>query len=131
VFFGIKAQIPAMLDNSGGTIVNMASILGQVGFLGLGPYVAAKHAVVGLTKQIAVDYAAQGIRAISIGPASIKTGLEPALDEKSRAELDSAHPDGRMGEPDEVGEVVASVSGDAWSFVNGAYIPVDGGYLSR
>ncbi|WP_127128717.1 SDR family NAD(P)-dependent oxidoreductase [Georgenia sp. SYP-B2076] len=131
VFFGIKAQIPAMLDNGGGTIVNMASILGQVGFLGLGPYVAAKHAVVGLTKQIAVDYAAQGIRAISIGPAFIKTGLEAALDEKSRAELDSSHPVGRMGEPDEVGEVVAAVSESSWSFVNGAYIPVDGGYLSR
>lgn len=131
VFFGIRAQIPAMLRNGGGTIVNMASILGQVGFLGMGPYVAAKHAVVGLTKQIAVDYAAQGIRAIAIGPAFIKTGLEAALDEHSRAALDSAHPAGRMGESDEVGEVVAAVSSDAWSFVNGAYLPVDGGYLSR
>lgn len=131
VFLGIKAQIPAMLRTGGGTIVNMASILGQVGFLGLGPYVAAKHAVVGLTKQIAVDYAAQGIRAIAIGPAFIKTGLEKALDEQSRAALDSSHPAGRMGEPDEVGEVVAAVSSDTWSFVNGAYLPVDGGYLSR
>lgn len=131
VFFGIKAQIPAMLGNGGGTIVNMASILGQVGFLGLGPYVAAKHAVIGLTKQIAVDYAAQGIRAIAIGPAFIKTGLEKALDPDSRAALDSSHPVGRMGEPDEVGEVVAAVSSDTWSFVNGAYLPIDGGYLSR
>lgn len=131
VFFGIKAQIPAMLRTGGGTIVNMASILGQVGFLGLGPYVAAKHAVVGLTKQIAVDYAAQGIRAISIGPAFIKTGLQKALDEDSRAALDSSHPVGRMGEPDEIGEVVAAVSSDTWSFVNGAYLPVDGGYLAR
>jgi NAD(P)-dependent dehydrogenase (short-subunit alcohol dehydrogenase family) len=131
VFFGVKAQIPAMLGNGGGAIVNMASILGQVGFVGLGPYVAAKHAVVGLTKQIAVDYAAQGIRAIAVGPAFIKTGLEAALDEQSRAALDNAHPVGRMGEPDEVGAVVAAVSSDAWSFVNGAYLPIDGGYLSR
>lgn len=131
VFFGCKAQIPAMLDNGGGTIINMASILGQVGFLGLGPYVAAKHAVVGLTKQVAVDYASQGIRAISIGPAFIKTGLEAALDAQSRAQLDNSHPIGRMGEPDEVGEVVAAVSAHTWSFVNGAYLPIDGGYLSR
>ncbi len=131
VFYGLKTQIPAMLDNGGGTIVNMASILGQVGFLGLGPYVAAKHAVVGLTKQIAVDYASQGIRAVSVGPAFIKTGLENALDAKSRAQLDSLHPIGRMGEPDEVGEVVASISGPTWSYVNGAYLPIDGGYLSR
>lgn len=131
VFFGLKAQIPAMLANGGGTIVNMASILGQVGFLGMGPYVAAKHAVVGLTKQVAVDYAARNIRAICIGPAFIKTGLEAALDEKSRAALDQSHPAGRMGEPEEVGAVVAAVSENAWSFVNGAYLPVDGGYLSR
>jgi NAD(P)-dependent dehydrogenase (short-subunit alcohol dehydrogenase family) len=131
LFFGIKSQIPAMLKNDGGTIVNMASILGQVGFVGLGPYVAAKHAVVGLTKQIAVDYARQGIRAIAVGPAFIKTGLEAALDPESRAALDDSHPVGRMGEPDEVGEVVAAVSSDTWSFVNGAYLPIDGGYLSR
>lgn len=131
VFYGIRAQIPAMLRGDGGTVVNIASILGQVGFVGLGPYVAAKHALVGLTKQIAVDYAARGIRAVAVGPAFIKTGLEAALDEESRAELDHAHPVGRMGEPEEVGDVVAAISGDAWSFVNGAYIPVDGGYLSR
>lgn len=131
VFFGIKAQVPALLRNHGGTIINMASILGQVGFLGLGPYVAAKHAVVGLTKQVAVDHAAQGIRAIAIGPAFIETGLESALDDASRAELRSAHPVGRMGHPDEVGEVVASVSDQTWSFVNGAYLPIDGGYLAR
>jgi NAD(P)-dependent dehydrogenase (short-subunit alcohol dehydrogenase family) len=131
VFFGARAQIPAMLETGGGTIVNVSSILGQVGFLGLGPYVAAKHAVVGLTRQIAVEYASRGIRAIAVGPAFIKTGLENQLDERSRAELDGLHPAGRMGEPDEVGAVVADLSGDAWSFVNGAYLPIDGGFLSR
>lgn len=131
VFWGIRSQIPAMLDNGGGTIVNMASILGQVGYLGLGPYVAAKHAVVGLTKQIAVDYAAQGIRAVAIGPAFIKTGLEDALDAESRAGLDASHPVGRMGEPEEIGAVVVAVSDPSWSFVNGAYLPVDGGFLAR
>lgn len=131
VFYALKAQIPAMLDNGGGTIVNMASILGQVGFPGLGPYVAAKHAMVGLTKQVAVDYASRGIRAVCVGPAFIETGLEDALDAESKAALDTLHPIGRMGKPDEVGEVVASISGPAWSFVNGAYLAVDGGFLSR
>ncbi|MEX5261546.1 SDR family NAD(P)-dependent oxidoreductase [Kocuria sp. CPCC 205263] len=131
VFYGIKAQVPAMLRNGGGTIINISSILGQVAFPGLAPYVAAKHAVVGLTKQIAVDYAAQNIRAIAVGPAFIKTGLEMALDEKTRAALDMAHPIERMGKPREVGEVVAMISADQWSFVNGAYLPIDGGYLSR
>ncbi len=131
VFHGVQAQIPAMLARGGGVIVNVASILGQVGFPGLAPYVAAKHAVVGLTRQIAVDYAAQGIRAVAVGPAFIKTGLEAIFDDETRAALDAAHPVGRMGEPIEVGEVVASISSDAWSFVNGAYLPIDGGYLSR
>lgn len=133
VFYGIRAQIKAMQQNNGegGTIVNIASILGQVGFSGLGPYVATKHAIVGLTKQIAVDYAAQNIRAIAIGPAFIKTGLENNLDAQSRAALDQSHPIGRMGEPEEVGAVVAAVSAPTWSFVNGAYLPVDGGFLSR
>lgn len=131
VFYGIKAQLPALLDGGGGVIVNMASILGQVGFPGLAPYVAAKHAVVGLTKQIAVEYADRNIRALAVGPAFIKTGLEQALDEQTRTELDSLHPVGRMGDPHEVGEVVAMISSEEWSFVNGAYLPIDGGYLSR
>jgi NAD(P)-dependent dehydrogenase (short-subunit alcohol dehydrogenase family) len=71
----------------------------------MGPYVAAKHAVVGLTKQIALEYAASGIRAWSIGPAFMKTGLEAVLDDESRASLDGLHPAERMGEPSEVGEV--------------------------
>ncbi len=71
------------------------------------------------------------IRAVSIGPAFIKTGLEDALNADDRARLDSLHPVGRMGDPDEIGEVVAAVSSPTWSFVNGAYLPVDGGYQAR
>ena len=132
VFYAIRPQLNAMLKNKdGGVIINMASILGQVGFPGMAPYVAAKHAVVGLTKQIAVDHAKDGIRAVAIGPAFMKTGLEAALTPEDRAALDDAHPVGRMGEPDEIGDVVAAVADPTWSFVNGAYLPVDGGYLSR
>lgn len=132
VFYAIRPQLNAMLKNpDGGVIINMASILGQIGFPGLAPYVAAKHGVVGLTKQIAVDHAKDGIRAIAIGPAFIKTGLESALTPEDRAALDSLHPVGRMGEADEIGDVVAAVADPTWSFVNGAYLPVDGGFLSR
>lgn len=132
VFYAIRPQLNAMLKNKdGGVIINMASILGQVGFPGMAPYVAAKHAVVGLTKQIAVDHAKDGIRAVAIGPAFMKTGLEAALTPEDRAALDDAHPVGRMGEPDEIGDVVAAVADPTWSFVNGAYLPVYGGYLSR
>lgn len=132
VFYAIRPQLNAMLKNpDGGVIINMASILGQIGFPGLAPYVAAKHGVVGLTKQIAVDHAKDGIRAIAIGPAFMKTGLESALTPEDRAALDSLHPVGRMGEADEIGDVVAAVADPTWSFVNGAYLPVDGGFLSR
>ncbi|MCW2308273.1 glucose 1-dehydrogenase [Rhodobium gokarnense] len=131
VFYGMRAQIPALLDNGGGVIVNVASILGQVGFPGMAPYVATKHAVVGLTKQVAVDYADKGVRAIAVGPAFIKTGMENNLDPEERSALETEHPVGRMGEPEEVGSVVAMVSAPNWTFVNGAYLPIDGGYLSR
>lgn len=132
VFYAIWSQLNAMLKNpDGGVIINMASIFGQIGFPGLAPYVAAKHGVVGLTKQIAVDHAKDGIRAIAIGPAFMKTGLESALTPEDRAALDGLHPVGRMGEADEIGDVVAAVADPTWSFVNGAYLPVDGGFLSR
>lgn len=132
VFYAIRPQLNAMLKNpDGGVIINMASILGQIGFPGLAPYVAAKHGVVGLTKQIAVDHAKDGIRAVAIGPAFIKTGLEDALAPADRVALDDLHPVGRMGEPAEIGDVVAAVADPTWSFVNGAYLPVDGGFLSR
>ncbi|MBN3789133.1 SDR family oxidoreductase [Burkholderia sp. Ac-20353] len=131
VFYCARAEINAMLATGGGVIVNMASILGQVAFPGLAPYTAAKHGVIGLTRQIAVDYAALGIRAFSVGPAFMKTGLEAGLAETSRNSLAQLHPAGRMGEPEEVGEVVALLSSTGASFVNGGYIPIDGGFLSR
>jgi len=131
VFYGLRSQIPAMVKSGGGAIVNISSILGQVAFSGVGPYVAAKHGVVGLTKSAALEYAAQGIRAVAVGPAFIKTGLENHLDEQSRLSLDSLHPVGRMGEPKEVAELVSWLSSDRASFVNGGYFPVDGGYLTQ
>ncbi|TLV02447.1 SDR family NAD(P)-dependent oxidoreductase [Dyadobacter luticola] len=130
VFYGMRYQIPAMLNTGGGTIVNMASILGNVGFAGSPAYVAAKHGVVGLTKNIAVEYGAKGIRANAVGPAFIKTPLLKDMDENTLNWLVTKHPIGRLGEPEEVAELVLWLSSSKSSFVTGAYYPVDGGYLA-
>lgn len=133
VFYCMKYQIPAMLENGGGAIVNMASILGRVGFGGASGYVAAKHGVLGLTKNAALEYAPMGIRINAVGPAFISTPLIQALEENPevRTSLVSLHPIGRLGRPEEVAELVIWLSSDKASFVTGAYYPVDGGYLTR
>src|SRR5690606_2907535 len=81
VFYGMKYQLPAMLKNGGGSIVNMASILGAVGFAGSPAYSAAKHGVLGLTQATALEYSAQGVRVNAVGPGFIHTPMISALEE--------------------------------------------------
>jgi NAD(P)-dependent dehydrogenase (short-subunit alcohol dehydrogenase family) len=133
VFYCLKYQIPTMLATGGGAIVNMASILGQVAFATAPAYVAAKHGVVGLTKNAAVEYAAQGVRINAVGPAFIKTPMITQLEEdrETLRSLVALHPIGRLGQPEEVSELVIWLSSDKASFVTGAYFAVDGGYLAR
>jgi NAD(P)-dependent dehydrogenase (short-subunit alcohol dehydrogenase family) len=132
VFYGMRYQIPAMLESGGGSIVNVASILGQVGFRNSCAYVAAKHGVVGLTRTAALEYAARKIRVNAVGPAFIKTPLiEKNMTDESRAALVGLHPIGRLGESEEVAELVTWLSSDKASFVTGAYYAVDGGYLAQ
>lgn len=132
VFYGMRYQIPAMLKSGGGSIINMSSILGQVSFATASAYVAAKHGVVGLSKNAAVEYATQGIRVNSVGPAFIRTPLlTKNLTEEQLEGIATMHPIGRLGTPEEVAELVLWLASEKASFVTGAYYAVDGGYLAR
>lgn len=131
VFYGMRYQIPAMLKSGGGAIVNVASILGQVGFRNAPAYVAAKHGVVGLTKNAALEYSSQNIRVNSVGPAFIVTPLLKGKSEDTMKHLTTLHPIGRLGTPQEVAELVLWLSSPKSSFVSGSYYPIDGGYLAQ
>ncbi|WP_159476575.1 SDR family NAD(P)-dependent oxidoreductase [Dyadobacter sp. 3J3] len=131
VFYGMRYQIPEMIKAGGGAIVNMASILGSVGFANSPAYVAAKHGVVGLTKNIALEYAMKGIRANAVGPAFIQTPLLKDMGPDAIDWLITRHPIGRLGQPEEVAELVLWLSSEKASFVTGSYYPVDGGYLAQ
>ena len=132
VFYGMRYQIPAMLKNGGGAIVNMASILGKVGFPMSSAYSSAKHGVIGLTETAACEYATQGIRVNAVGPGFIKTPLlDKNLNEDQLKGIAAMHPMQRLGTAQEVAELVLWLVSDKASFVTGAYYNVDGGYLAH
>ena len=132
VFYGMRYQIPRMVEQGGGAIVNMASILGSVGFATASAYVAAKHGVVGLTKTAALEHAKQGVRINSVGPGFIHTPLvDDAMDDATLDYLSGLHAFGRMGTSEEVANLVAFLASDDASFLTGGYYLVDGGYTAQ
>jgi NAD(P)-dependent dehydrogenase (short-subunit alcohol dehydrogenase family) len=133
VFYCMHHEIKAMLQNGGGSIVNMASILGQVGFAGSSAYVSAKHGILGLTRTAALEYGKAGVRVNAVGPAFIVTPMIQGITADPTVEkmLVGAHPIGRLGKPEEVAELVIWLSSNKASFASGGYYPVDGGYLAQ
>lgn len=132
VFYGMRYQIPALLASGGGSIVNISAMLGQVGRKNASAHVATKHAVVGLTKAVALEYATQNIRVNVVGPSYIKTPmLTNVFDEKGMKALEELIPMRRLGTASEVAELVLWLSSPKASFVTGSYYGVDGGYLAQ
>ena len=130
VFYGCKYQLEQMEKNGGGVIVNIASIHGTVAAPLSSAYTAAKHAVVGLTKNIGAEYGQKNIRCNSVGPAYIETPLLESVSGDMKEALVAKHPMGRLGTAQEVAELVLFLSSDKASFMTGGYYLVDGGYTA-
>lgn len=136
VYLVSRAVVPSMIKGGGGVIVNNASISALIGNAGAAAYNASKTGVVGLTRNMAVDFASNGIRVNCICPGAILTptnlaGIEKAIDPSAVLEsLVASHPIGRLGSAEEVAQVVLFLADDGSSFMTGAVIPVDGGYTA-
>jgi len=128
VFLSMKYEIPAMLRNGGGAIVNMSSTAGLTGVKGIAGYVAGKHGIIGLTKTAALDYPQLNIRVNAIAPGPILTDRLKQL--KNRDQVALAVPIQRIGEPEEVAYTVVWLCSDQASFITGATIPIDGGRMA-
>ncbi len=135
VFLSMKHEIPQMLKQGGGVIVNTSSIVGHVAMPGASIYIASKHAVEGATKTAALEYAQQGIRINAVAPGATATDMIDRFAGKEGAEnreqLAAQHPMNRLATAEEIAAAVAYLASDAASFTNGISLPVDGGYLAK
>jgi NAD(P)-dependent dehydrogenase (short-subunit alcohol dehydrogenase family) len=134
VWLSMKYEIPRMLAQGGGAIVNCSSVAGVIGFPGIGIYAASKHAVIGLTKVAALEYSAQGIRINAVNPAVIDTEMVDRLADgmnMKKDDLTTFHPIGRIGRVEEVAEAVLWMCSNKASFVTGHSMIVDGGFTAR
>ncbi len=132
IFFCLKHQIKYLQSNSGGAIVNNASILGLRGLEQASLYVASKHAVIGLTKAAAIETAKSNIRINAVCPGVIETDMvAQAKEAPFFKEFINKHPIGKIGKSEEVANTVVYLCSDKASFITGASIPIDGGFLSQ
>ncbi|MEQ8400369.1 MAG: SDR family oxidoreductase [Roseitalea porphyridii] len=137
-FLCLQAEIRHMLEAGGGAIVNLSSVAGLIGFPGLSPYVASKHAVIGMTKNAALEYGKAGIRVNAVCPGGIDTRMLDSLAEQASAGaqsstqmMDPLHPLGRIGTPQEVANLIVWLCSPQASFMLGAIVPVDGGFVAQ
>jgi len=130
VFYCMRYEIPRMLETGGGSIVNMASILGTVGFANSPAYTAAKHGIVGLTKTAALEYADNRIRVNAVCPGYIETKMTEDTMRRRGEQLMAMVPFHRMGKPEEIAELVVWLCSERASYVSGAAYNVDGGYMA-
>ena len=133
VWYSMKCEIEYMVANGGGTIVNTSSIAGLIGYPGHAPYTASKHAVIGLTKTSALEYAKQGIRVNAVCPGATETSLLDGLATGDSATIEyikSLHPIGRLAKPEEIADVVVWLCSNEASFVLGQEIAIDGGFTA-
>lgn len=130
VWLCMKHELPQMIAQGGGVIVNTGSIAGLVGLRSSSAYVAAKHGVLGLTKTAALEYAGDNIRVNAVCPGYIETNMTADTMRRRGAEIMASTPFGRMGKPEEIAEMVVWLSSDRASYVTGACYNVDGGYMA-
>lgn len=134
VLLGLKHQVPALLNSGGGSIVNTSSVAGSQGMAGMSVYVASKHAVNGLTRSAALEYAKQGVRINAISPAAIRTEMYDRFTGGEGTDFDkhmaTLHPIGRVGVPREIADPIIFLWSDAASFITGSDLIVDGGFTA-
>lgn len=134
VLLSMKHEIPAILKSGGGAIINNASIAGLIGMAGLSVYGASKHAVIGLTKSAALEWAKEGVRINAVAPAAIQTDMYDRFtggDAAAKEQFVSYHPIGRVGTPDEIASAVLWLGSNEASFMVGHTLTVDGGFTAQ